>query len=101
MELGISSYSFHRLSKGPECNEPIPAIETMIDRTAALGCTGFEVLGVHMPSTDRAYLNGLKLHALRAGVHFLSVSAHHDFVKTTAEARLEQVGIVKIGRAHV
>ena len=94
MELGISSYSFHRLSKGPECNEPIPAIETMIDRTAALGCTGFEVLGVHMPSTDRAYLNGLKLHALHAGVHFLSVSAHHDFVKTTAEARHEQVGIV-------
>lgn len=94
MELGISSYSFHRLGNGPEGGGAIPSIESMIDRTAELGCTGFEVLGVHMPSTERDYLNGLKRHALHAGVHFLSVSAHHDFVKTEASARAEQVAIV-------
>ena len=94
MELGISSYSFHRLGKGPEGHGAIPPVEVMIDRTAALGLTGFEVLGVHMPSTERDYLNGLKRHALHAGVHFLSVSAHHDFVKPDPEARREQVRIV-------
>ncbi len=95
MELGISSYSFHRLGKGPEGRDPIPPVEAMIDRASALGCTGFEILGVHMPSTDRGYLNDLKRHALHAGVHFLSVSAHHDFVKPDAEARDEQVRIVE------
>lgn len=94
MELGISSYSFHRLGKGPEGHGAIPPVEAMIDRTAALGLTGFEVLGVHMPSTERDYLNGLKRHALHAGVHFLSVSAHHDFVKPDPESRREQVRIV-------
>jgi L-ribulose-5-phosphate 3-epimerase len=94
VQLAISSYSFHRLGGGPEASRPVPDLGDVIDRAAALGCTGVELLGVHFPSTDRDYLNGLKRRALRAGVQLVAVSAHHNFVTPDAARRAQQVEVV-------
>ncbi|MGH2371748.1 MAG: sugar phosphate isomerase/epimerase family protein, partial [Chloroflexota bacterium] len=94
MKLAISSYSFHRLGSGPETGQPKPDLGDVIDRAAALGCDGVELLGVHFPSTERDNLNGLKRRALQAGVQIVAVSAHHNFVKPDREERRQQVAVV-------
>ena len=94
VQLAISSYSFHRLGGGPEAGQPVPDLGDVIDGAAALGCAGVELLGVHFPSTDRDYLNGLKRRALRAGVQPVAVSAHHNFVTPDVARRRQQVEVV-------
>jgi L-ribulose-5-phosphate 3-epimerase len=94
VKLAISSYSFHRLRAGPEAERPVPDLLEIVERTAAYGCDGVELLGVHFPSIERAYLNELKRRALRAGVQIVAVSAHHDFVTPDADERLRQIEVV-------
>jgi sugar phosphate isomerase/epimerase len=94
VKLAISSYSFHRLRAGSEADRPVPDLLDVVERTAALGCDGVELLGVHFRSTERSFLNELKRRALRAGVQLVAVSAHHDFVTPDREARRRQVEVV-------
>ena len=94
MQLAISSYSFQRLGAGPEGSRQKPELGDVVERAAALGCAGVELLGVHFPTTERPYLNDLKRRALRAGVQLVAVSAHHNFVTPDVEERRRQVEIV-------
>ena len=108
MELGISSYSFHRLGKGPEGHGAIPPVEAMIDRTAALGLTGFEsydIEGLSAAMTPRATLT-VKATASDGSVKTFSVRCRID---TPEELQYYTHGGIlpyvlrslEIGRAHV
>jgi L-ribulose-5-phosphate 3-epimerase len=79
MKLAVSSYSFHRFGNGPE-EDRKPEFRALIERCAAWGLDGLELLGVHFESTEPAELHALKQHAFRHGVALVAVSAHHNFV---------------------
>lgn len=92
-KLGVSSYSYwhFRTAKVP--------IETVIDKAAALGFEGVDILHRQMeiPEKDpvtsghRAYLRKLKRHAFLNGVDLIALSIHQDFVDPDAEYRAQQV----------
>lgn len=92
-KLAISSYSFNRFGEGPEGKEK-PSFAAMIERCAALGLDGIELLGVHFDSTAPDDLNALKQYAGQHGIAIVSVSAHHNFVTPDTQKRLQQIDIV-------
>ena len=93
IQLAISSYSYwhFRTAKVP--------IETVIEKTAALGVAGVDILHRQMdipekePLTPahRSYLQKLKRHAFRNGVSLVCLSIHQDFVDPSADYRRAQV----------
>jgi sugar phosphate isomerase/epimerase len=93
IKLGISSYSYwhFRTAKVP--------IETVIDKTAALGVEGVDILHRQMDleergpltATTRAYCQKLKRHAFRNGIDLICLSIHQDFVDPDAEVRKRNV----------
>src|SRR3990172_6723765 len=92
-KLAISSYSFHRFGDGSEGKEQ-PTLPAMIERCAALGLDGIELLGVHFAGTSPEELNALKSLAARSGVAIVAVSAHHNFVTPDPEQRLKQIDVL-------
>ncbi len=82
IKLGIATYSYwhFRTAKVP--------IETVIDKAAALGVEGVDVLHRQMDfeekapldAAGRAYCQKLKRHAFRNGLSLISLSTHQDFV---------------------
>jgi L-ribulose-5-phosphate 3-epimerase len=93
IKLGISSYSYwhFRTAKVP--------IETVIDKAAALGVEGVDILHRQMdipekePLTDahRTYLRKLKRHAFLNGIDLIAFSIHQNFVNPSPETRAQQV----------
>lgn len=93
IQLGISSYSYwhFRSAKVP--------IETVIEKTAALGVPGVDILHRQMeiaerePLTpaNRQYLQKLKRHAFRHGVDLICLSIHQDFVDPSAGYRRREI----------
>ncbi|HUR59352.1 MAG TPA: hypothetical protein VM029_16675, partial [Opitutaceae bacterium] len=93
VQLAISSYSYwhFRSAKVP--------IETVIEKTAALGVPGVDVLHRQMEMAERApltpehrvYLQKLKRHAFRHGVNLVALSIHQDFVDPSADFRRKEV----------
>ncbi|MBM3855158.1 MAG: sugar phosphate isomerase/epimerase, partial [Verrucomicrobia bacterium] len=75
------------------------SIETVIEKTAALGVAGVDILHRQMDLPERgpltpahrAYCQKLKRHAFRHGVDLICLSIHQDFVDPSAEVRREQV----------
>src|SRR5438093_6679527 len=92
-KLAISSYSFHRFGEGPE-GAAKPTFREMIERCAALGVEGIELLGVHFESTAPEELYALKQAAAQNGVAIVAVSAHHNFVEPDPAKRREQIDVV-------
>src|SRR5438876_2999086 len=90
MKLAISSYSFHRFSRGPEGNAR-PSFPEMIETCARLGVDGIELLGLHFDSTEREDLAALKQLAFRHGIAIVAVSAHHNFVQPDPEKRRQEI----------
>jgi L-ribulose-5-phosphate 3-epimerase len=90
MKLAISSYSFHRFGNGPE-EDRKPDFRALVERCAAWGVEGLELLGLHFESTEPAELYALKQHAFRHGVALVAVSAHHNFVTPDAEKRRAEI----------
>lgn len=82
VKLGVSTYSYWHF-RGPR----VP-IETVIDKAAALGIEGVDVLHQQMDleekaplkPADRAYLRKLKRHAFINGMDLIALSIHQDFV---------------------
>jgi sugar phosphate isomerase/epimerase len=82
VKLGVSTYSYWHF-RGPR----VP-IETVIDKVAALGAEGVDVLHQQMAmeekapltAADRAYLRKLKRHAFTNGIDLIALSIHQDFV---------------------
>lgn len=93
VKLAASTYSFHRFGMGPEGGQK-PSLAEMVERCAALGLDGIELLGVHFDATAPEDLYALKRLAARHGVAIVAISAHHNFVTPDPEARLRQIDTV-------
>lgn len=93
VQLAISSYSYWHFRTAKV------SIETVIEKTAALGVAGVDVLHRQMEIPERApltadhraYLQKLKLHAFRHGVSLICLSIHQDFVDPSADFRKREV----------
>ncbi|MFM8357635.1 MAG: sugar phosphate isomerase/epimerase family protein, partial [Verrucomicrobiota bacterium] len=93
LRLGISSYSYWHFKTAR-----VP-IETVIDKAAALGVEGVDILhrqmdlGEKEPLTagHRTYLARLKRQAFRQGIHLIALSIHQDFVDPDPAVRRQQV----------
>lgn len=93
IQLAISSYSYWHFRTAKV------SIETVIEKTAALGVAGVDILHRQMdipekePLTPahRSYLQRLKRHAFRNGVSLVCLSIHQDFVDPSADYRRAQV----------
>lgn len=92
-KLGISTYSYWHFKT------PRVPIETVIDKSAAIGVEGVDILhrqmeiGEREPLTDahRAYLRKLKRHAFLNGMDLIGLSIHQDFVDPDPEQRRGQI----------
>ncbi len=93
IQLAISSYSYWHFRTAKV------SIETVIEKTAALGVAGVDVLHRQMEIPERApltaehraYLQKLKRHAFRNGVNLICLSIHQDFVDPSADYRRKEV----------
>ena len=93
IKLGISSYSYWHFKTAK-----VP-IGTVIDKAAALGAAGVDILHRQMDMdekgpltvTTRTYCQSLKRHAFRNGIDLICLSIHQDFVDPDAAVRKQNV----------
>lgn len=93
IKLGIATYSYWHF------RDPKVPIETVIDKAAAMGVEGLDILHQQMPFPDRApltaehraYLQRLKRHAFRSGIDLVCLSIHQNFVKPDPADRQVEV----------
>ena len=89
IKLGISSYSYWHFR-----TEKV-SIQTVIDKAAALGAEGVDILHRQMDIDEKgpldaashAYCQRLKRHAFRAGIDLICLSIHQDFVSPDPAVR--------------
>jgi sugar phosphate isomerase/epimerase len=93
IKLGVSTYSYWHFKTAK-----VP-VETVIDKAAALGVEGVDILHRQMDLDEkgpltadtRAYCQKLKRHAFRNGISLISLSIHQDFVDPSPEERQRHV----------
>ncbi len=93
VQLAIASYSYWHFRTAKV------SIETVIEKAAALGVPGVDILHRQMDIPEkepltvahRGYLQKLKRHAFRHGVSLVCLSIHQDFVDPSADYRRAQV----------
>ncbi len=85
--IGVSTYSFWQFNGPKEAT----SIESCIDKAAAMGFDGIELLLVQMPKEDNAYLQSLKKRAFHAGLDLCGFSTHQGFVYPDEAARQENI----------
>lgn len=93
IRFGISTYSYWHFK-----TQKVP-VETVIERAAALGAEGVDILHrqLDIPEKEplttehRAYLQRLKRHAFRHGIDLICLSIHQDFVDPNPEVLAQQV----------
>jgi len=85
--IGVSTYSFWQFN-GPKENS---SIESCIDKAAAMGFDGIELLHVQMKSDENGYLQSLKRRAFEAGLALCGFSTHQGFVKPDPAERQKQI----------
>ena len=85
--IGVSTYSFWQFN-GPK--ESV-SIESCIDRAAAMGFDGIELLLMQMTSEENSYLQSLKKRAFHSGLALCGFSTHQGFLNPAAEFREENV----------
>ncbi len=85
IKLGVSSYSYWHF------RDPKTSIETVIDKSAALGVEGVDILHRQMDSEDIPYLQKLKRHAFINGIDLIALSIHQDFVDPDPAVRKEHI----------
>src|SRR5204863_2975882 len=84
-KLGISTYSYWHFK------DPKTPIETVIEKSAAIGVNGVDILHRQMDSEDRGYLQKLKRTAFTNGIDLICLSIHQDFVEEKVEERKKNV----------
>jgi len=85
-KLAIATYSYWHFAE-----KKFP-ITTVIDKSAALGVEGVDVLHRQLESdTDNAYLQDIKRHAFLNGIALVCLSMHQNFVSLDPEYRKKQV----------
>ena len=85
IKLGISSYSYWHF------RPPKVTISGVIEKAAALGVEGVDILHRQMESEDPGYLRRLKRLAFLNGIDLMCLSIHQDFVSPDKEERLRHV----------
>lgn len=93
VKLGVSSYSYWHFR-----TERV-LIETVIEKAAAVGVEGVDVLHQQMDMGDkppltpghRAYCRKLKRHAFLNGLDLIALSVHQDFVDPDPEERKRMI----------
>jgi sugar phosphate isomerase/epimerase len=93
IKFAIASYSYWHFR-----TERVP-IEVVIDKAAALGAEGVDILHRQMDMDEkapltaahRAYLQKLKRHAFRAGIDLVCLSIHQNFVQPDKAELRKQV----------
>jgi sugar phosphate isomerase/epimerase len=85
--IGVSSYSFWQF-EGPK--EDVP-MEYCIDKAAAMGFDGIELLLVQMSSEDNGYLQKLKKQAFHAGLDLMGFSTHQGYLNPEKTYRDENI----------
>lgn len=85
VKLAISSYSYWHF------RDPKISIESVIDRAAALGVEGVEILHRQMDSEDRNYVQNLKRRAFVNGLDLICLSIHQNFVSPDKAVRQEHI----------
>ena len=89
VKFGIASYSYWHF------RPPKVSIHGVIDRAAAFGAEGVDVLHRQMDSEDKAYLRSIKRHAFVNGVDLICLSIHQDFVDPDAGVRHRNIDHTK------
>ena len=85
LRIGVSTYSFWHF-KGDKVE-----IETCIDRAAAMGFDGVEILHQQMRSEDNSYLQDLKRRAFTQGLDIMGFSTHQGFVSPDQSVRQKNI----------
>ena len=85
--IGVSTYSFWQFN-GPKEDAPI---EMCIDKAAAMGFDGVELLLVQMTSEQNDYLQSLKRRAFHAGLDLMGFSTHQGFLSPDKAYREENI----------
>lgn len=93
IKLGISTYSYWHF------RPPKITIETILEKAAALGVEGVDLLHRQMDIPEKEvlkpehlpYLQKLKRHAFRQGIDLIALSIHQDFVDPDPAYRRQQV----------
>ncbi len=85
--IGVSTYSFWQFN-GPKEES---SIQSCIDRAAAMGFDGIEILHVQMTSEENNYLQNLKRRALEAGLDIYGFSTHQGFLNPDENYRKENI----------
>ncbi|GIX07740.1 MAG: xylose isomerase [Candidatus Poribacteria bacterium] len=85
MKLGVSTYSYWHFTP-----EKVP-VETVIEKAAALGLDGVEILHRQMDAEEPRALQQLKRQAFLNGLDLYALSIHQGFVTPDREQRRAQV----------
>lgn len=85
IKLAVATYSYWHF------REPKVSVEQVIDKAAALGVEGVDILHRQMDSEDNAYLQRLKRRAFTNGLNLVCLSIHQDFVDPSAEERKKNI----------
>lgn len=85
--IGVSTYSFWQFN-GPKEETPI---EECIEKAAAMGFDGIELLLVQMVSEENSYLQKLKKQAYHAGLDLMGFSTHQGFLNPEKSYRDENI----------
>ncbi len=85
--IGVSTYSFWQFN-GPK--EDIP-MELCIEKAAAMGFDGIELLLVQMNSEDNGYLQRLKKQAFHAGLDLMGFSTHQGYLNPEKRYREQNI----------
>lgn len=85
--IGVSTYSFWQFN-GPK--ESVP-IESCIEKAAAMGFDGIELLLVQMTSEENSYLQQLKKRAFHSGLDLCGFSTHQGFLSPDKSYRNENI----------
>lgn len=85
VKLGISTYSYWHFT-----SQKVP-IETVMDKAAALGVEGVDILHRQMESEEPAYVRRLKRHAFLNGIDLICLSIHQNFVSPDKAERQKNI----------
>lgn len=93
IRFGVSSYSYWHF------RDPKVTIEQVIEKSAALGADGVDILHRQMDipekepltTSHRQYLSRLKRHAFRHSIDLICLSIHQDFVDPDREFLRQQI----------
>ncbi len=85
--IGVSSYSFWQFN-GPK---EAASMEFCIEKAAAMGFDGIELLLVQMSSEEHGHLQKIKRQACHAGLDLMGFSTHQGFLNPKKEYRDENI----------